>query len=97
MILLGGDFVNNINEAISRIKNLECPTGEVENRVADILEDYNVADRNELIINRDERYDSIEGEAYHARIPGSYQNSLIILAKSGLDDYVAKVVDVYLK
>lgn len=89
--------MHNINEAINRIKNLECPTGEVENRVADILEDYNVADRNELIINRDERYDNMDGEAYHARIPGNNQNSIIILAKSGLDDYVAKVVDVYIK
>lgn len=90
-------MLNNISEAINRIKNLECPTGEVENRISDILEDYNVADRNELIINRDERYDSIDGEAYHARIPGASQNSIIILAKSGLDDYVAKVVDVYIE
>jgi hypothetical protein len=88
--------INNFNSAIDRIKSLECPTGEVENRVAQILEDYNVAKKNEVNINRDEKLDRVGAQAFVASFSNNPNQSLVVLAKSGLDDYVATVVDAYI-
>lgn len=88
--------MKKINEAIGRIKILECPTGDLENRVEGILEDYGVADRSNVNVDRDKSLDRDEAQAYRVKIAGEGQ-SMIVLAKSGYDDYVAKVVDVYSK
>ncbi len=85
--------MNKMDEAIDRIKTLECPTGEVENSVALILEDYGVADSDKVYVNRDNRLDRDEAEAYRVKIAGGGQ-TFVVLAKSGYDGYVAKVVDV---
>lgn len=85
-----------LENAIDRIKTLECPTGEVEIRVADILEDYEIANRNFITIYRDEQFDINGAEAYKARITNNSRQSVIVLAESGLDNYVAKVVDAYI-
>lgn len=86
--------MSKIDEAVDRIKRLECPTGEVEKSVALILEDYDVASGDDVRIGRDKRHDRDEAEAYRVDIAGQRQ-SLVVLAKSMDDDYVAKVVDVY--
>ena len=88
--------INNVNSAIDRIKSLECPTGEVETRVAVILEDYKVANKNELNIYRNEKLDKDGAEAYTANFLNNPNQSIVVLAKSGLDDYVATVVDAYI-
>lgn len=89
--------MDNLEEAIERIKILECPTGEVENRVLNILADYNVANREVINISRQENDDGDGLEEYSAVIPGSNQQSIRVLAKSGLDDYVATVIDAYIE
>lgn len=86
-----------IDDAIERIKILECPTGNVEARVTQILEEYGVANSNEIAIERDKYVDNVNGEAYRAKISGDVDKSIIIVAQSGLDDYVAKVTDVYMR
>jgi hypothetical protein len=88
--------MNKIDEAIDRIKALECPTGDIENRVAEILEDYRVTDSSKVNILRDSKLDSEDAQAYRVEIPGKGQ-SIVVMAKSGYDDYVAKVTDVYSK
>lgn len=88
--------MNKIDEAIDRIRILECPTGDLENRVAEILEDYRVANGSKLNIHRENKLDSAEAQAYRVEIPGEGQ-SIVVMAKSGYDDYVAKVIDVYSK
>ncbi|MNU04737.1 hypothetical protein D3C72_2492780 [compost metagenome] len=55
-----------------------------------------MAEGNDIIVLRDENYDTNEAEAYSAKIPGEIDKSLVVLSKSGLDDYVAKVIDVYI-
>lgn len=87
----------NLEKAIDRIKILQCPTGELEDRVAGILAYYNVATRNEIIINRDEALDKDGAEAYTVKISDKIDPSITILARSGHDDYVAQVVDAYLE
>lgn len=86
-----------LEDAVQRIKVLECPTGDLEQRVKGILEEYGVANGNELVVNRDKRLDQNEAQAYSATISGDQEQSIVILAKSGLDDYVAQVVDAYIK
>lgn len=88
--------MSKIDDAIERIKILECPTGNVEARVAQIIENYGVANSNEITVERDKYVDNIKGEAYRAKISGNVDKSIIVVAESGLDDYVAKVTDVYM-
>ncbi len=88
--------MEQFDKALDRIKKLECPTGEVENRVIGILEDYNVANKNDVIINRDSQLDNKDGTiAFSAKINGT-NFSITVLTKSGMDDYVAKVENVYI-
>ena len=87
--------MEKFNEAIERIKILQCPTGDVENRVTGTLEDYGVANKKEITINRNEELDNIGAEAYSVQIDGN-KESIVVLARSGMDDYVAEVVDVYI-
>ncbi|MDR7871204.1 MAG: hypothetical protein RIN55_10110 [Tissierellaceae bacterium] len=89
-------LIKNLQSAIDRIRSLECPTGEVETRVAGILEDYKVANKNELNIYRNEELDRDGNEAYTATFSNIPNQSLVVLAKSGVDDYVATVVDAYI-
>lgn len=86
--------MSKMDDAINRIRILECPTGELENRVAEILEDYGVAERSKININRAGSLDHDEAQAYRVKMAGE-DFSFVVLAQSGLDDYVAKVVDVY--
>jgi len=88
--------MSKIDEAVDRIRILECPTGELENRVTEILEDYKVSSRNNINVNRDINFDSGEAQAYKVEIEGQNQ-SIMVLAKSGYDDYVATVIDAYTK
>jgi hypothetical protein len=93
---MGGFHMTKMDAAIDRIKILECPAGELENRVLGILEDYGVADSGKVNISRASSLDQDEAEAYKVKLAGEDQ-SIVVLAKSGLDDYVAMVVDVYCK
>jgi len=88
--------MTKINEAIDRIKALECPTGDIENRVAGILEDYGVAKRNNVNVVREDKLDREGAQGYRSEITNEGQ-SIVVLAEAGSDDYVAKVVNVYLK
>lgn len=88
--------MTKIDEAIGRIRILECPTGELENRVTEILEGYRVSSRSKINVNRDNNFDSNEAQAYRVEIEGENQ-SIMVLAKSGYDDYVATVIDAYTK
>lgn len=89
--------MSKIEDAVKRIRILECPTGEVENRIAGILEDYGVANRNEVTVERYEGLDINGAEGFCAKIGGDKNRSIMILASSGMDDYVAKVKEAYIK
>ncbi|AOT70737.1 hypothetical protein [Geosporobacter ferrireducens] len=84
-----------LTDAIERIKVLECPTGELESRITEILEDYEAANQETVTVNRVKGLDKNGAEAYKAQISGKQEESILILVKAGFDDYVAKVVDVY--
>lgn len=85
----------NLENAIERIKKLECPVGEIKSRVAGILEDYGVADGGQISVK--EEADSGEGiRVYRCDIPGDRKGTLLLHTLSGSEDYVAKVTDVYL-
>ncbi len=88
--------MGNLEKAIARIKVLECPTGELEKRVAGILEDYEVANADVITISREEQRDRYGLQAYSAMIPSDNDQYITVLAKSGLEDYVATVVDAYI-
>ena len=90
--------MKGLESAMERIKRLECPTGEIENRILGIMESYGGVDRNAVEIKRQEDCDRDDGaQAYSTSVLGGENISMRIYAKSGLDDYVARVVDVELK
>lgn len=92
---IGGFDMKNLESAMERIRRLECPTGEVEERILGIMESYGGVDRNAVQIKRQEDSDRDDGaQAYSANVLRGQNTSMMIYAKSGLDDYVAKVVDV---
>lgn len=86
-----------LEDAIERIKELECPTGKVENRIAGLLEDYGIACRSEVEVEKYEGAETNGVERFSVKIPGNKNQSIIILSNSGMDDYVTKVTDVYIK
>jgi hypothetical protein len=84
-----------LEDAMERIRALECPTGDLENRVAGILKDYNVAGFGAVTINRKKELDRDGAQGYSVNVSGGTGGSFVVLADSGMDDYVAKVVEVY--
>jgi hypothetical protein len=85
-----------IEAAIERIKALECPTGDIKNRVKGILTDYEIANKNEIIVSREHGLDKKGAQGYNAKISREGGMNIVILAVSGGDDYVAKVSDAYI-
>lgn len=88
--------MENLNLAMERIRIMECPTGQVEKKVLTILRDYHISDDNEIQVTRNEELDQAGAQAYKAKISGNINQEIILLARSGLDDYVAAVVDVFI-
>jgi hypothetical protein len=88
--------MDDIMQALERIKILECSTGELEKRVEDILENYNVATRDRISVARAEERDRDGLQAYSALVAGDKERDITVLAQAGLDDYVAMVVDAYI-
>lgn len=84
--------MTTINNAIDEIKKIECPTGELEKRVAGILYEYDLTDMNINAVKRERRLDERDAKAFCA---DTSNGKLVIMATSGMDDYVAKVVHVY--
>ncbi|HZJ57293.1 MAG TPA: hypothetical protein VFD89_03525 [Clostridia bacterium] len=85
----------NIKEAMDRIRILQCPTGQLEERVANILEDHNISPKSEILISREKRLDKDGAEAYTVTISDRLDPAITLLAKSGIDDYVVQIKDIY--
>ena len=86
--------MDKLDEAIKQIKEIECPTGELEQRVAVILSDYNLTNENINSVIRDEKMDIPGAEAFYAE---TTNGKLVVIATSGMDDYVAKVTNAYFR
>lgn len=85
-----------VEEALERIKALECPTGDIKHRVKGILTDYEIANRSEIVVRREHSLDKKGARGYHAEISREGRMDIVILAVPGKDDYVAKVSDAYI-
>lgn len=85
----------SIEAAVDRIKRLECPTGDLTDRVASILADHQITPSGE--IDRLEGLDGNGAQAYRVTIARPEATSIIFKAKSGNDDYVAIVTDAYIE
>ena len=87
----------SLEAAVRRIKVLECPTGELSNRVTAILADYQIAKPEEISIGRQQSMDRDGSQAYRAEIAGTSGETIVFFARSGNDDYVAKVTEAYIR
>jgi predicted Zn-dependent protease len=82
--------------ALERIQKLECPTGDLEERIVEILTDAHVAEEDEIQVVREQEYDRDGAQAYKINFDEYEGRAIIVLARSGADDYVARVTDVAL-
>lgn len=89
--------MTKIEEAMDRIKNLECPAGELRSRIAQIMEEYGIENKDKVEVKRYEGININGSAVFHIDIPDSQDESIVIIADSGMDDYVTKVTDAYLK
>ena len=85
----------NIKRRYGQNKNTTMPTGQLEERVAEILETYNISPRSEILISRERRLDRDGAEAYTVTISDRLDPTLTLLAGAGADDYVVQVKDIY--
>ena len=85
--------MSKIEDAINRLSFLECPTGELENRIVEILNDYDITNAS---VKRTEELDRNGAQAYSVKISDENMQNIIVIADSGLDDYVAKVIAAYI-
>lgn len=85
--------MNKINEALDEIIKIECPTGELEKRINNILVDYDLINKN-TIVTEDETLNTIDAKAFCAN---TSNGRLVVMARSGMDDYVATVVSAYIR
>jgi hypothetical protein len=83
------------SEMMEEIKHLECPTGEVADRVMSILEDYNPSGQYQIIEEEDDDFIEDHMKLYNVFSEDEEAPSFGVVVKEGLDDYVAEVVDVY--
>jgi len=88
--------MGNLEDAIAKIKVLECPTGDIKNRIKGILKDHEIANRTEITVSRNHMLDKNGARGYSAKITRDDRLNIGILAVSGMDDYVAKVIDAYI-
>jgi len=88
--------MEKLERAIKSIKVLECPTGDIKSRVRAILKEHQIANNTEITVRRDHRLDKNGARGYNAKITRDNGLDIAILAVSGMDDYVAKVIDVQL-
>jgi hypothetical protein len=86
--------VDKMDEALTRLRRLECPAGELEKTVALVLEDYGVANMDDVKVSRYDGMNEDNTQAYRVDISGTEQ-SFMLLTRSGYDGYVSKVLDVY--
>ena len=88
--------MENLEGAMESIKVLECPTGDIKNRIRDILKEFEIANRSEIIVSRYHPLDKNGARGYSAKITRDKGLDIAILAVSGMDDYVVKVMDAYI-
>lgn len=86
--------MDNYSNAWMRIKSLECPTSDLQERIQEILADYDIADESDILIARAKNYDREGLQAYKIDLVNHSGSAKIILTKSGTEDYVVKVFDV---
>lgn len=90
--------MNNLEKAIERLKVLQCPSGQLEERVEEILQVHGIA-KNDISVKRNEKYYNTAVQAYSVKISNddTHKQNIVILAKPGLDDYVTTVVNAYMR
>jgi len=86
--------MTKLKDAIDRISILECPTGELEKNIVNILEDYKVASKREIIISRHKKADRGDIKAYKIEFMNNKAQSFLIFTEVGMDGYVVKVLEV---
>lgn len=86
-----------IDDILGKLKRMECPAGEVADKVRAMLAEYEAVPETEIAVFRERSLDQDGAQGYIARFPRNHNGlGMAVLTESGLDDYVARVVDAYL-
>lgn len=85
--------MTQIKEFIERMNNMQCPNGEIEKKVAKLVEQYHLASEDQVNVYRETDYDTAEVEGYRLDIANENPMSFKILTSTGAEDYVIRVVE----
>lgn len=83
------------NQIFEELKQIECATDSLLERVTDILEQYNPNGEYQIIAEEDDDFVHDNIRVYNAFAEDGISPSIAVVVQEGLDHYVAKVVDAY--
>lgn len=82
-------------DVLKRIIGIECPTGNVTDRVINVLEEYNLGGEYQIMSEADDDFDETRLRFYKAFSETADNPDFVMVVKEGKDGYVAKVVDAF--
>lgn len=93
VIFLGGYKMAQVREFIERMNKMQCPNGEIEQKVAKLVEEYHLGQKDQVAVYRETDYDTAEVEGYRIDIVNENPVSFKLLATTGAEDYVIRVIE----
>ena len=83
------------NEIYEELKDIECATDYLMEKVTDVLERYSPNGQYQIVAEEDDDFVHDNIRVYSAFSEDGMAPSISIVVQEGLDHYVAKVVDAY--
>lgn len=83
------------DEILEELKNIECATDNLLERVTDVLEQFNPNGEYQIIAKEDNDFIHDNIRVYNAISEDGLSPSIAVFVQEGLDSYVAKVIDAY--
>ena len=82
-----------MSKFIERMNNMQCPNGEIEDKVKTIVEEYHLASKDQVSVHRETDFDTVEAEGYRLDINNENPMSFKVLTSTGAEDYVIRVIE----
>lgn len=87
--------MKEMEAVLMQLNELQCPAGEVEQRVEKIVAASGLSTKQEIQVSRNRQFDRDGATAYCVNLPGQATKEIIVLTAIGMDGYVEKVVQAY--
>ncbi len=88
--------MDNTTKILDELKGMECPVDEVAGRVIEVLEKHEVDGSYQIVAREDEDFINDGIKVYNAFAETPETPSIQIVVQEGMDNYVARIIDVSL-